>query len=71
MVFSFKRYLNFCRDVLSYKGKPLHEKAKVNFKVYDVTTGTLNCITHIVQISRSKSNQKTKFDQLIEHHVKN
>ena len=36
-ILSFFRYFHFCPDFLSYVRKRLDKKAKVNFKVYDVT----------------------------------
>ena len=36
-LFSFLRYSQFCPDFFSYIGKQLDRKAKVNFKIYDVT----------------------------------
>ena len=36
-VFSFIRYLDFCPDIFEPAGKLLGKKAKVNFKIYDVT----------------------------------
>ena len=33
-----QRYLNFCPDIFGYVGKQLNEKAKVDFKIYGVTT---------------------------------
>ena len=35
--FSFARYLSFCPDFFGHVGKQLDKKAKVNFKIYDVT----------------------------------
>ena len=45
---------------------------KVNFNIYDVTSWlTSNCSAHIVEILRSKGNQKMKLGQLIEHNMRN
>ena len=41
-LFSFLRYLNFCPDFSDYVGKRLDKKAKVNFKIYDITDGKAN-----------------------------
>ena len=61
------KILNFCLDFLV-----IHKKAlirKVNFTIYDVANWLKNnCITYI---SRSKNNQKMKFDQLIEYNIGN
>ena len=43
----------------------------VNFKIYDVTNWEkINYDTHIANISRSKHNQKMKYDQLVEYNFK-
>ena len=36
-LFSFLRYLSFCPNFCGHVGKWLAKKAKVNFKIYDVT----------------------------------
>ena len=47
---SFLRYLNFCPGFLVTQNR-LDKKAKVNFKIYDVTNwATNNCNTHVVQL---------------------
>ena len=47
----FLRYLNFRIDFFYYNGKQLNEKAKVNFKIYEVTDWTADNIdTHIILI---------------------
>ena len=52
--------------------KRLDSKNKINFKIYDVTAWlTNNCNTHIYQYLKSKSNQATKFVQLIECYTRN
>ena len=52
--------------------KRLDSKNKINFKIYDVTAWlTNNCNTHIYQYLKSKSNQATKFGQLIECYTRN
>ena len=49
-LFSFLRYINFCPNFFVHVGKRLHTKAKVNFKVYDITDWQINnCNTHIAQ----------------------
>ena len=54
------------------KGKGPDKKAKVNFKIYDVTIWLTNiCNTHILRnISRSKDNQTMKFGQLVEYDMR-
>ena len=48
--------------------KRLDKKAKVNFKIYDVTTSEKTIKIHRVpNISRSKGNQINKFGQLMEY----
>ena len=50
ILFSFLKYLHFCPDVFGHVGKRLDKKAKINFKVYDVTTWeTNNYNKHIAQ----------------------
>ena len=52
--------------------KQLDKKAKLNFKIYDVTTWeTNNSIRILPDISRSKSNQAMEFGQLIEYNMRN
>ena len=34
----FIRYLNLCPAFFGHMGKVLDKKAKINFKIYDVTT---------------------------------
>ena len=41
-LFSFSRYSNFCLDFLVLQKKRLHQKDKVNFKIYDITTWLTN-----------------------------
>ena len=38
----FIRYFNFCPDFADHVGKQLVKKAKINFKIYDVTDWTTN-----------------------------
>ena len=43
----------------------------VNFKIYDITNWEkINYDTHIANISRSKHNQKIKYDELVEYNFK-
>ena len=72
MLFSFSRYLNFSLDFLFMQKKQLDQKDKVNFKIYDVTTWFHIITKHILpNISRSKSNQIMKIDQVIENNNRN
>ena len=49
-LFSFLRYLNFCRNFFGHVGNCLDKKAKLNFKIYDVTNlKTNNYNAHIVK----------------------
>ena len=49
-VFKSLKYLNFCPDVFGNVVIRLDKKAKINFKIYDVTTWeTNNYNTHIPQ----------------------
>ena len=49
------RYISFCPNFYGQVGKRLDKKAKVNFKIREVTTWkTNNCNTHIATISRSE-----------------
>ena len=44
------KILDFCSDFFGHVGKRLDEKAKVNFKIYDVINyETNNCNAHIAQ----------------------
>ena len=46
----FLKIFDFCPDFFGRMGKRLDKKAKVNFKIYDVTTWiTRNYNTHIDQ----------------------
>ena len=37
-LFSFRRYLKkFCSDLFGYAGKKIDKKAKIIFKIYEVT----------------------------------
>ena len=49
-LFSFLRYLNFHLDSFGHVGERLDKKAKVNYKIYDITTWKFNNYnTHIAQ----------------------
>ena len=64
----------FLSWLLGYVGNRLDTKAKVNFKIYDVTDLKTNiyCTKHILSnISRSKVKQTMKFGQLIKYNMKN
>ena len=65
--FSFWKNLIFCPGFFNHAGKRLDQKAKLNFKMYDVTD--LN--TNNYNISRSKNNQTMKFGQLIVYNMRN
>ena len=52
--------------------KRLDRKAKVSWKMYDVTNWIKNNSKHILpDISGGKSNQTLKFGQLIEYNMRN
>ena len=46
------RYLNFCPDFIDHVRKQLDKKAKVDFKIYDVTTWETNIYNKHCQISK-------------------
>ena len=49
-VFKSLKYLNICPDIFGLVVKRFDKKAKINFKIYDVTTWeTNNYNTHIPQ----------------------
>ena len=65
----FLRYLD---NLSGYVEKRLDKKAKVNFKIYDLTDWTTsNCNMHIAHYPKSKDNQAIKFGQLIEYNMRN
>ena len=65
-LFSFSRYLSFCRDFSVIQKKQLDQKAKVNFKFHDVTTWLKNnCNIHIAQYCKAM-----KFGHLIEYNMR-
>ena len=43
-LFSFQRYLHFCSDFFSQVEKRVDEKAKGNFKIYNVINGGVNIL---------------------------
>ena len=49
-MFNIENKIFFCPDVLGHVGKSLDKKAKVLFKIYDVTNwGTNNCNIDIAE----------------------
>ena len=53
--------LKYLSSLFGYVEKRLNEKAKVNFKIYDVTNWQQITAIHILSsISRNKSNQRMK-----------
>ena len=71
-LFSFSKYLSFCRDFLVMQKKQFDQKDKVNLKIHYVTTWiTNNCNAHIADYLRSKSTQTMTLGQLIEHNMRN
>ena len=70
-VFVLKMF-KFLPELFGQVGKRLGKSAKVNFKIYDVTTWQKNNYnTHTAQYSRSKGKQAMKFGQLTEYNIKN
>ena len=65
-LFSFLRYLHFCLDFFALGGKWFDKKAKINFKIYDITNWNTNN-EHIVKIIEKEGNQVMKFGQLVEY----
>ena len=58
---SFLRYLSFCADILDHVGKPIHNEAKVNFKISDVIFWkTKNYNVHIDQYLKMQSQSDTE-----------
>ena len=51
--------------------KRLDWKAKINSKIYDVTTWLTIAMYILPNISRNKGNHTMKFSQLIAHHMRN
>ena len=63
------KIINFCPDFFVMSENGLIRN--VNFKIYDVTNWEkINYDTHIANISRSKHNQKIKYDELVEYNFK-
>ena len=70
-LFDFEKF-TFLSRLFGEVEKLLHEKARVNFKVYGVTEWRVYYYKHILSnISRSKGNQTMKFRQLIENNLRN
>ena len=68
----FLRYLNFCPDLFGHVGKKIDKKARLISKCATSQTGILMVtIPLLSNISRSKSNQGTKFGQLMINNVRN
>ena len=66
-------FLRYFPDIFVYVEKGLYEKAKVNFKIYDVTNQeSSNCNNIYCSISQevNKDNQKIKFGQFIEYNMR-
>ena len=54
-LFSFSRYLNFCPNLFGNEAKRLVKKAKINFKIYDITDWVkINYNIHIAQYLTKK-----------------
>ena len=62
-------YITYSIDFLVIQKKRLYQKDKVNLKIHDVTTGDIK-IRILPNISRSRGNQKMKFDQVIEYNTR-
>ena len=56
-LFWFWRYLNLCSDFLDHEGKRLDKRAKVNFKICDVTSRETNNYTYIAQYPKKSTRQ--------------
>ena len=61
--FPASRYLNFSLNFLVMLKIQLDQKAEDNFKIYDIGTWETIVMYILLNISRSKGNQATKFDQ--------
>ena len=46
--FLFLRYLNFSSDIFGPVGKRLHEKAKANFKIFEVINWEANNFNKLI-----------------------
>ena len=55
------RCLSFCSEFFGHIVKWLDKKAKVNFKICDITNWETIALHILPNISTSKSNQTTKF----------
>ena len=66
------KIFKFLSQRFGQQKKWLDQKDKVDFKIYDVTTGKLAIAVHILSIiSRRKRNQAMKFGQVIEDNKTN
>ena len=65
-LFAFLRYLHFCLDFFAQGRKWFDKKAKINFKIYDLTNWNTNN-EHIVKVIEKEGNQIMKFGQLAEY----
>ena len=73
-LFSFWRHLDFFLDFFGQVEKRFDKKAKIIFKIYDMTSTTWKQMIsiHILpNTSKSKDNQKNKFGQLIVYNRRN
>ena len=69
VIFGLKIF-KFLSWLFSHVEKWLDYKDKFNFKIYDIATWLTNtCNTLLTNISKSKDNQKMKFDQSIEYNI--
>ena len=55
---SILRYLIFCPDIFGHVGKRLDEKAKANFKIYDVINFETNSYNTYCSISQEEKTVK-------------
>ena len=70
-LFSFFRYLHFCRNFLVMQEKGLMRKLRLVSKFMTSQTGQQIITTHVFSnIARSKGNKTMKFGQLIEYDVR-
>ena len=71
-LFSFLRYLDFRPEFLIHAGKRLDERAKANFKLYDITDWeTNNYNKHIAQHLKKCWQPESEICQLIEYNMRN
>ena len=72
MLLLLLRYLIFFPEFFGHVGKRIDKKAKVNFKIYDISDWETKITIHILpNISRSKDNQIMKIVRLIEYNLRN